>query len=107
MIDDAEAAELKDAIAGCPMVVMSYTPPSRGIPANLSQILVSLGSAGAFTALYQVISKFLEKNKDRELTIERKGIKVVIKGHGLPEEYILLEMLAPELKAGRDEANPD
>jgi hypothetical protein len=68
----------------------------RDIPASLD-ILVALGSAGAFTALYQVIASLLAKNKDRELTIERKGLKLTLKGHSLPEEKALLLQLAPEL----------
>ncbi len=60
-------------------------------------IIVALGSAGAFTALYQVIYKLLEKNKDRAVTIERGKTKISLKGYSLPEMKELLEQLAPEL----------
>ena len=66
----------------------------RGIP-HLD-IIVALGSAGAFTALYQVICKYLEKNKDREITIEREGTKICIKGHSVPEEKEFLKTFAIE-----------
>lgn len=61
------------------------------------EIIVALGSAGAFTALFQLISNLLSKNKDRELTItipsEEKTL--TLKGHSLPEEKELIKRLAP------------
>ncbi len=69
-----------------------------------SEIIVALGSAGAFTAFYKVIRKLLEANKDRGVEFIRKGIKVSIKGHSLPEEKELLETLVPEFIHGNDDS---
>lgn len=68
--------------------------PSRtrgGLP--ITEVVIALSSAGAFTAIYQVICKFLERNKDREITLERGKVKVTVKGHSLPEEKELLDAL--------------
>ncbi len=62
-----------------------------------SDIIVALGSAGVFTAVYKAISSFLSRNRDRELTLERGEVKITIKGHSLPEEMDLLKKIAPEL----------
>jgi hypothetical protein len=87
--------ELNESIKKVGINTESRTARIRGVSAN--EIIIALGSAGAFTALYQVISQFLLKNKDREITIERKGLKLTLKGHNLLEEKALLEQLAPEL----------
>jgi hypothetical protein len=71
-------------------------PRTRSLPIP-AEIVVAIGSAGAFTALYQVINKFLERNKDRELRLESQGRALTIKAHSLPEEQALLKQLAPEL----------
>ncbi|MCD4811489.1 hypothetical protein K8R14_02685 [bacterium] len=72
-----------------------YPPIIRKREVSLTpEIIIALGSAGAFTALYQIISKFFEKNKDREITIEHEGTKITIKGHSLPEEKELFKKLA-------------
>ena len=70
-------------------------PRMRGV--SPMDVIVALGSAGAFTALYQVICKLIEKNKDRAVTIERGKTKISINGYSLPEMKELLEQLAPEL----------
>jgi hypothetical protein len=64
---------------------------------GFAEFLTFLGSAGAFTALYQIIGRVLTRYKDRELTIARDGLSVSLKGHGLAEEKDLLRQLAPEL----------
>ena len=72
-------------------------------PIDLSPVewIVSLGSAGVFTAVVQTLQKYLEKNSGREITIERDGqkktMKVSIKGHNKREEEELLRELFPEL----------
>lgn len=69
---------------------------TRSLPVP-AEIVVAIGSAGAFTAFYQVINKFLERNKDRELRLEGNGRSLSIKAHSLLEEQALLKQLAPEL----------
>jgi Effector Associated Constant Component 1 len=75
-----------------PMYRMSVWPPD-------AEFIVALGSAGVFTALIQTINKFLERNKGREITVEREGKKITIKAHGLREEREILQELFPELVA--------
>lgn len=60
------------------------------------EVIVALGSAGAFTALFQLVSSFLSKNKDRELTISipSEGKTLTMKGHSLSEEKDMLRLLA-------------
>jgi hypothetical protein len=62
-----------------------------GLP--ITEVVIALSSAGAFTAIYQIICKFLERHKDREITLERGKVKVTVKGHSLPEEKELLDAL--------------
>jgi len=71
------------------------------IPISPNEIVVALGSAGAFTALYKIICKVLEKDKDREIRIEREGVSIQIRGHSIPNEKELLKQLAPELTVAR------
>jgi hypothetical protein len=61
------------------------------------ELVLALSSAGTFTALYQVICKLIEKNKDREIMIRRGDTQVIIKGHKISEENQLLQELLPEL----------
>jgi hypothetical protein len=68
---------------------LGWVPPT--------EVIIGLGSAGVFTALYQTISSYLTRNQNRELTLEKGNIKITIKGHSLPEETELLKKLAPEL----------
>ncbi|SRR5258708_9078624 len=62
----------------------------------IKDIIIALGSAGAFSTVYQVVSMYLTRSKDRELTLERKDIKITIKGHRLPEERELAQLLLDE-----------
>jgi hypothetical protein len=43
-----------------------------------------------------VFSNFLMKNESRELTIEREGKRLTLKGHNLQEERQLVAELFPE-----------
>ncbi len=73
------------------------TPSRRVRGEPLVDLVVTLGSAGVFTALYQIIFKLVEKNKDRSITIKFKKGEITINGHSLPEELDLLRIVAPEL----------
>ena len=61
-----------------------------------TEIIVALGSAGVFTAFCQLICKIIEKNLDKEITIERGDVKVIIKGHSLSEEKSFLSQIAKD-----------
>ncbi len=67
---------------------------------GFAELIVALGSAGVFTALYELISRTLARSKDRELTVERDGkggVSITLKGHAVAEERELVRQLAPEL----------
>ena len=59
-------------------------------------VWIAMGSVGAFTALYKVICKYLERNNENELTIMNGDVKITIKAHSLPEESALIRKLFPE-----------
>jgi len=67
-----------------------------------TEIIVALGSAGAFTALYKVVSEYLKKDTSKKLVIERtvkgKKTKFVLDGFNTKELSKLLQLLPPELK---------
>lgn len=98
-----DAALFDELAQGIKDAGLDSTP--RGVrlrmPLSTSEIIVTLSSAGAFTALYNLIVKLLEKNKERELKIEREGFTVHLKAHSLLEEKELLQQLAPELALGK------
>jgi hypothetical protein len=72
----------------------------RTVPLPL-EVIVALGSAGVFTAIFQTLSSVLLRNKDRELTvtIPSQGKAITLKGHDLHEEKELLRLLALDLGA--------
>jgi hypothetical protein len=77
----------------------SYWFEGAGGPGGppLELIIALSGTAGAIcTALLSTFSKFLAKHESRELTIEREGKKLTLKGHNLKEERQLVEELFPE-----------
>ena len=59
-------------------------------------IVVALSSAGVFTTLYQVLAKLLDRNQGREVCIESKYGKIILKNHSLAEEKEFIERLAPK-----------
>ena len=80
---------------------LSVTRPSTsarmrsfGIP--FEQIMIALGSAGAFTALCRLLSKYLERYRDREVIVEKDGTKISLKGLPEPEVKNLLIKLLPD-----------
>jgi hypothetical protein len=97
--DEALQSEVEQAFEAAGIEIQPGVLRTRGIPSptDIATIIVALGSAGAFTTLYQTIVKLLEKNKDREVTIEGAGTKICLKGHSFPEEMELLQKVAPEL----------
>ena len=101
--DASFAAEAMQALQNAG-IDFRKTPRMRGV--SPMDIIIALGSAGAFTALYRVISKLLDKNKDREVTIKRGETEICLKGYSLPETNELLEQFAPELlKKNRPKRN--
>ena len=61
------------------------------------ELIIALGSAGVFSAVYQAISSYLTRNQNREITLTKGKTTITIKGHSLPDEKELLKTLAPEL----------
>jgi hypothetical protein len=69
---------------------------------SIPSILIALGSAGAFSAVYQVVVSYLGRNKERELVLEIGGNKLTVKGHSLPEEKELLSILTEGKKTPQE-----
>ena len=88
------ANELVDALKTGGLEI-SRGPRTRGEP--IVDIIVALGSVGAFTSLYKIICNFFIKDKDRKLIIKHKGGEIEIVGHSLPDEMALLQKIAPDL----------
>lgn len=86
-------------------VYHQVAPPPPNLPGfelrhgaiSPAEIIVALGSAGIFSAVYQAIASYLTRNQSRELTLTKGKVTITIKGHSLPEETELLSKLAPEL----------
>ena len=78
--------------------------PELEVPA----ILVSF-SAGALAAsiqsLFQCIAKYLSRNSSREITIEKAGVKLTMKGRSVTEEKEFINILFPELLSNKNNAN--
>ncbi len=73
--------ELKFALGDKGRVFIPWTVASRG------------GVSVSFSAIYQLVSSFLNRNKDREVTLERQGVRIVLKGHSFLEEQELVRLL--------------
>lgn len=80
-----------------PIASKSRSP--EGLIVSATEIVVVLGSAGAFTALYQVLGKFLDRHKDREVVIERNGVKISLKAHSPGDAKAILAQILPELSS--------
>ena len=77
---------------------LSARPSSRvrGLPIP-PEVIVALGSAGVFSALFRTVSSFLQRNTGHEVTMSRGDVSITLKAHTLSEERELLGLLAPEL----------
>lgn len=64
---------------------------------SIPEIIIALGSTGVFAGILKILHKFLESNKNREITLIRKDKKIRIKGHSQREERELLRELFPDL----------
>jgi hypothetical protein len=105
--DELLNAEAAQALKAAGVEIESPEQPggplrTRGAVAA-SDLIVALGSGGAFTALYQVLSALIARHHEREIQIERGGVKVSLKGHSLAEEKDLLARLFPEFASEKDE----
>lgn len=75
-----------------------YFPNATRGDIPIKEIIIAVGSAGVFSGLYQTISQFLTRHKERELSLERDKTKLVLKGHSLSEEKEILKKLLPEFR---------
>ena len=66
------------------------------------ELIVALGSAGAFTAAYNVIARYLERNKNSKVTVRKAGQEVTITGYSRSEASELLAQLYPAGDSGDD-----
>lgn len=73
----------------------------------ISEIIVALTSAGAFTAIYQIIASILKKNEKRKIMVKTPKTTISIEGHSISDEESLLKILAPELKDRKNKGDQD
>ena len=76
-----------------------------GGPGLPPEVLIAIVSSSALSTLinviYQGVSKYLTRHEGRELTLERGGTRVTLKGRSLPEEMELIRQLFPEALENR------
>lgn len=82
--------------------IETRTPRRRGGPLPLD-IIIALGSAGAFSTVYQIFAKLLDKDKGRAVTIETKNTKISVTGFSLSQVKEFLEHLAEQFEQGTSE----
>jgi hypothetical protein len=80
-------------------VVQRETRPVEGMKGGLAAIILSLGSAGAFTAATAALHDWLARSGDRSLTIKVGGQVVKVSGKNVKDET-LLESLRVAVKGG-------
>lgn len=81
--------------------LVPQAPPRRKRSLASAELIIALGSAGAFTALYKVICALIERKAGRSLTVKWGTGEVNIVGHSLPEERELVSRIWPENKDGK------
>jgi hypothetical protein len=90
--------QLKNAIQESPHLRIANLNTRRAIP----EIIVALGSAGAFTALYKIICELINKDKSKKFVVERtingQKTKFECNGFSAKEMGKLFQMLPTELK---------
>lgn len=57
------------------------------------EVLISLSSAGLFSAMYGCLKAYLEKDRHRELLVKRGDLEITIRAHDMPSEKKLLASL--------------
>ena len=92
--DVALAAKATQAIEDVGIEIRHPRPEREVAPL---EIIVALGSAGAFAGLYRIIGGLLVKNKGWKVMIKTECGEIIIEGPTLPGVKEILEQLAPEL----------
>jgi hypothetical protein len=62
----------------------------RGVPSG-AELIVALGSAGVFTAVWQIVREIVKRHSSREVIISIGQVSITVKGHTHQEEEKLLE----------------
>ncbi len=97
--DAALAEEAVQAIKDAGIDIRSPRLKREVISSEVIQIIIALGSAGAFTALCNAIVELLKKHEGWEVTIENKeGKKIIIKGPTLTGIRQLLNDIVPDME---------
>jgi hypothetical protein len=60
-------------------------------------MIVALGSAGAFTAVYKIIRHWLARNKDRSVLLKTDRGEIKLSGQSAADQRELLEKLMPAI----------
>lgn len=84
-----------------------YGPEAGSSLLQSPEILVAIATgslASSIQSLFQCITKYLSRNDNREITIERGGTRLTIKGKGRCEEEEYIRLLFPELLSEQQKA---
>lgn len=96
---DAEAAADAAALAQQLREYATVTTPSAA-PAPQrytgAEIMIALGSAGAFTAAYQIIKAFLDRHQNTEVSVQQGDRHASFKGYSAPDARTLLRETFPD-----------
>ena len=71
-------------------------PRAPGPPRYLGEeLIIALGSAGAFTAVYQIIKAYLERHRTAEVSITYGDKHVSFKAYSAPDARTLIREVFP------------
>jgi hypothetical protein len=59
-----------------------------------TNIILALGSTGAFVALYKIVIAYLERHKHREMTVKYREFEITFKGHTPEDESVIIKQLS-------------
>lgn len=100
--EEIEFRNFIDDLASCLTPETTASPAYGGGPGGTTTIemLILFVSGGVFTAtinaIYNLLQTYLQRYQSRELTFERDGNKITIKGQSPEEEMKWLRELFPE-----------
>jgi hypothetical protein len=90
--DGANLADLQREVAAKHPEILLDTEPVRG-GGFVAELIVALGSAGAFTTLYHIIRAYLGRNASKKLLIASPKGRIEMVGHTAQDEAVVLGRL--------------
>ena len=106
-LDGENLAELRHDLGNNLPGLLSEHEPRRG-GGFITELIVSLASAGAFTALYNTVTAYLQRHENKRLELRTENGSLIISGHDAVDVAVLLERLGlgSELKPQSTESRP-